>query len=453
MVQRAVPVTGKLTLQTLVLPIFLENVLKNLMGTVNVLILSALSDQSVAAVGVATQVFQMILTVFNVCSNGAVVVICQSLGSGNRRTASEATSTSLFLVSALSLLLSLLCFSASPLLIRWMQVEPALTGEAVSYLRIISMGGFFEGLISAIAAILRSYGKPRYGLYATLLMNLLNALGGWIVVFRPFETPFSGVSGVAWMRVLSEILAALTMVFILLRLNLTGSRRSLLQPKAAMIRPILHIAIPSGVETFSYSLSQTVTTAIVATLGAASISAKVYVQNIVHYVYLLGLSVGTATSIMIGHCVGAGEYDKALEHNKRGLKLAMSSNAVFSLAVLLLRWPLLGLFTRDPEILSIAAPIMVLDFFVEMGRAVNHIEQFSLRAVSDVRVPMCISLATSWGCSILFSYILGVRLGLGLPGCWIAYGMEEVVRCTLLLRRWKKKDWIRKLQEKKASVA
>lgn len=427
---------ARMTMPSLAVPIYLENVLKNLMGTVNVLILSALSDQAVAAVGVSTQVFQMALTVFSVCANGAVVVICQNLGAKSRRTALEAASTALFLCSGIALCLSAFCFCFAPWIIQWMQVEAALYRDAVEYLRILSVGGLMEGVIAAVSGIMRSYGKPRYTLCITVIMNLLNAAGGWLVVFQPMAMPLTGIVGVAWMRVVSEAIAAVLSLFLLWHMHLTDSFRSFFRPKAAMVKPILRIALPAGVETLSYSLSQTVTTAIVATLGVASISAKIYIQNIVHYVYLLGLSIGNATAILIGHRVGAGAYQEAAQINRRALRITLLSNAVFSLLAMALRYPLLGLFTHSDEVIAIAAPIMILDFFVELGRGTNHVEQNSLRAIADVKVPMLISVMTSWGCSILFSYLLGVRAGLGLMGCWIAYGMEEIVRCTLLRRRW-----------------
>lgn len=436
----------KLTLFSLFLPIFLETVLKNLMSTVNVYVLSALSDDSVAAVGVATQIFNLGNTVFSVCVNGAVVVICQTLGARKEEDAVAASATALYLIAGFGVIFGGIFFLFAPCLISLMQVEEALRAEATVYLRILSLSGVFLAITTALSGIVRSYGKPRYGLYVSVFVNVLNAIGGCLVVFRPFPLPVSGSAGVAWMRVISEVCAMALMVLLFMRLKLADHWRRFLRPSLSMVKPILHIALPAGVETLSYNLSQTVTTAILATLGAAAISSKIYVQNIVHYVYLLGMALSSAAGILIGHSVGAGDYKEAIRINRKSLRITVCSNGTLSLVAMLFRYQLLGLFTDDPAILAQASAVMLLDIFVEIGRGVNHVEQSSLRAVSDVRVPMVISLVTPWCCSILFSWVLGVQLGMGLTGCWIAFGMEELTRCVLLMRRWNSRIWLRKLE-------
>jgi Na+-driven multidrug efflux pump len=105
---------------------------------------------------------------------------------------------------------------------------------------------------------------------------------------------------------------------------------------------------------------------------------------------------------------------------------------------------IIRLFTDNPEIIRIARVIMLVDLFVEIGRGFNHIENNSLRGAGDVVFPMIVSITSCWTVSILFSYILGVRLGLGLLGCWIAFAMDELFRGTLFFLRWRSRKWMTK---------
>lgn len=142
-----------------------------------------------------------------------------------------------------------------------------------------------------------------------LVMNLLNAAGNYVVVFRPFETPFTGVEGVAIMRAASEIIALLIMIFFISQLNLGMDFRNLFPFPCDILKDILRIGVPSGIQSLSYNLSQIVTTTILAILGAVAISAKIYVQNINIFVFVTGQSLGQAAAILVGRYVGAKDWD------------------------------------------------------------------------------------------------------------------------------------------------
>ena len=204
---------------------------------------------------------------------------------------------------------------------------------------------------------------------------------------------------------------------------------------------ILHIGLPGGISSLSYSTSQVVSTSILAVLGTAAISTKIYLSTIFFYVYVIGMSLGMATSLIIGWMTGAGEYDKAYRLNMQNLRIAVLLNAAGSTLIFLFGGPLMGLFTDSAEIMALARPILFIDIFVEIGRAFNHIEDNSLRGAGDVIFSMIVSIISCWTMSILFSYILGIRLGLGLTGCWIAFMMDELFRGITFFFRWRSRRW------------
>jgi len=432
------------TLFSLFLPIFIELVLRNLMSTVNVLILGSYSDNVVASVGVATQLINMIVMFFNVVSIGATVIISQSLGAGNREYASKVAAVSIVLTSSSALIAGVIFTVFAPQCMKLMQLEDKLLPDAITFFRVVVSFIFFQAALVSLSAVCRSYGKTKVSMVVTLVMNALNAIGNYIVVYQPFKIPFTGVSGVAASRVVSELIALLIMIILVRRMKLGLNFRSLIPIPFKTIKNILRIGIPSGVESISYSISQTVSTGIIAVLGAVTISSKIYVQNIVFFVYILGLALGQATALMIGRLVGAGEYEKAYRLNIRNLKIAVSMNIFMSLIVIVFRYQLIKLFTNDAEIIELSAAILAIDIFVEAFRAFNHIEQNSLRGAGDVKFPMVISVTSCWLISILFSYILGVVLGLGLFGCWIAFAFDEMFRGVILFFRWRSRKWTEK---------
>lgn len=435
---------GTMTLPRIFLPFFLEMLLLNMMGTINTLMLSHYSDEAVAAVGAASQMTGMIMTLYTVISTGSSIVINHNLGAGKKETASDAAFSSIVFCGGFSLLLgTLLSFFARPLL-GMMHLEAHVLDYAVSYFKIVIQFSFLRALTSSISGIFRSYGKPKIAVLVSLSMNALMALFDYLIIFRPFEIPLKGVTGIAAGYVLSETAGLLLILLFLkkipLGLNLSGKNLRTLR----IIREILRLGVPGGISSISYNLSQVVSTSIIAILGTAAISTKIYVSNIVFYVYVFGMSLGLSTSLFIGWLSGAGKYEQAYRLNLQNLKITITANLALSTLIFLFARPLLSLFTSDPVILSMGRTLMFIDILVEIGRGFNHIEENSLRGAGDVVYPMVIAMTSCWTMSILFSWLLGIRLGLGLPGCWIAFAMDEFFRGSAYLIRWRSRKWTNK---------
>ena len=435
---------GTMTLPKIFIPFFIEMLLLNLMGTINTFMLSHYSDDAVAAVGSASQILSMVLTLYTVIGTGASIVINHNLGANNKKTASDAAFCSIFFCGFLSLILGTVLAALADTVLGAMHLEAHVKSYAVSYFRIVIAFSFIQALTSSMSGIFRSFGKPKIAAGVSLFMNCLMAILDYFVIFQPIPIPLKGVTGVASAYVISEACGLVLISTLLLKvpigLDLSGKNIHTLK----MIGSILRVGIPGGVSSVSYSLSQVVSTSIIAILGTSAISTKIYVSNIVFYVYVFGLSLGISTSLFIGWLSGAGKYEQAYRLNLQNLKLTICMNIFLSLCIYFFSEPLLRLFTSDPVILQMGHTLMLFDILVEIGRGFNHIEENSLRGSGDVVYPMIVSIFSCWSMSILFSYLLGIKMGLGLTGCWIAFAMDEFFRGTAYLLRWKSRKWMSK---------
>ena len=153
---------GTLTLKGLFIPLFIEQLLMNMTGTVNTLMLGHYADDAVAAVGAANQVIGFFIS--------------HRLGAGDEKRASDAAFTSIVCGGAISLILgTILAFFAGAVM-RPMQLETSVYEMAVVYFRICIGFSVLQGIISAISAVLRSYGKPKLAVTVSLFMNIVNAV-------------------------------------------------------------------------------------------------------------------------------------------------------------------------------------------------------------------------------------------------------------------------------------
>lgn len=432
----------QLTVFNLTWPIFIETLLFMLLGSVDTLMLSRYSDNSVAAVGVSNQLISMMNIMFGILSTGTSVLIAQNLGAGNKKMASKVATVSLIINLLFGLLLSGIMYFAAHGILGAMGIRPELMKFAVQYLQIVGGFLFMQAVMMTCTAIVRSHGLTKISMYVTIGMNVLHVVLDYIFIFGAFGVPVLGVSGVAISTNISKFLALIVMIFVVFRNVERGFSLKNLKPfPTKIVKDLLKIGVPTAGEQLSYNVSQLVITYFINFLGNEALTTKAYVQNIVMFAYLFSIAIGQGTEILIGHLVGAEENDKAYKTCIHSLKLALKISFGIGIIFAILRNQALGIFTSNPKILAVGGVILIIDAFLEPGRSFNLVVINSLRASGDVKFPVYMGIFSMWGVSVTLSYLLGIKLGLGLAGMWIAFACDEWFRGILMLWRWRTRKW------------
>lgn len=435
----------KMTLFALTWPIFIEILLHMLMGNADTLMLSQYSDESVAAVGVSNQILSLVIVMFGFVATGTSILIAQNLGAKNNKTAAEISTVSLGANLVFGIFLSIILFVSGKPLLRMMDLPEELLSQANAYLVIVGGFSFVQALIMTIGAIIRSYGFTRDVMYITIGMNILNVIGNYLFIFGPFGFPVLGVEGVAISTVVSRLIGLAAAVAVLLkRTDKALPFRLLFRFPKEHIKNLLKIGIPSAGEHLSYNGSQMVITIFIAALGTEALTAKVYTQNIMMFIFLFSVAISQGTQILIGHMVGGKDYEGAYKRCMKSLRLAIIIS--FGTAVLfsLFSEKLMGIFTSNPDIIKVGSVLILLTILLEPGRSFNLVVINSLRAAGDVKFPVYMGILSMWGVSVTLSYVLGIHFGLGLAGIWIAFIADEWLRGLLMLWRWRSRVWVNK---------
>lgn len=431
----------RLNLFALLFPILFENVMLNLQGTVNTAVLSDYSDNAVAAVGVANSIISTLTLVGTVVSIGATVVISIAIGEGNERKTRELTFCALAVCASFALIASpLLVVLRRPILLA-LNLEGEILSLADTYFA-IRMGFFiFSMLTSAIMALLRCYGYPKYTFSVHLLSNLINiALNIWVVYF-PRYAPIKGVYGVAASVAISNAVGFAVSLYLMKRLKIKLSRPRSLKEIGRYSKSILKVGLPAGLSNMMYTLSQLITTSFVAIIGDFALSAKVYYMNILSYVYLFSSGAGNANALMVGRCLGEGDIERPERMNAQLIKITVPVNFLISLSVILLSGPLLGMFTSDELVFSMAIGIFFVDMIAELARAVSQVYEYALRAVGDIMFTTGVLAVSCAVFSLALAYVFAIPCGLGLMGCWIGLALDEVTRAIVTYFRWRRGIW------------
>ncbi|MCC5803024.1 MATE family efflux transporter [Rossellomorea vietnamensis] len=434
-----------MTLFALTWPIFIEIFLHMLMGNADTLMLSQYSDDSVAAVGVSNQILSLIIVMFGFVATGTAILVAQHLGADENRMAGEVSIVSIAVNLLFGLLLSIaLVFFSKPILSS-MDLPRSLMDEASSYLRIVGGFAFIQALIMTAGAVMRSYGYTKDAMYITIGMNIINVIGNYLFIFGPFGVPVLGVEGVAISTITSRLIGFIVSIIVIKkRIPTALPFRRLLNLPLSHVKNLLRIGIPSAGEHLSYNGSQMVITYFIASIGTNALTTKVYAQNLMMFIFLFSVAISQGTQIIIGHMIGARDFDSAYERCLKSLKIAIIISLIMAGVFSVAAEPLLRIFTSNEEIISLGKTLIYLTIILEPGRSFNLVVINALRATGDVRFPVYMGILSMWGVSVTLSYILGIWFGLGLIGIWISFIADEWLRGIIMLKRWRSKKWIHK---------
>ena len=416
----------KMTLFSLALPAFLQTFFSSLIGTVNTLLLSGYADDAVGATTAANQIISTATLILNMTYIGAAVLVSIEFGKGNREGAKRITGCALILTFISGCIFSLaLIFAAEPML-----VLLNLEGEALDY------GKSYL----AIRGMLICNGYTLHAFIKGVIGNVANVILGYIFLYGKIIPSLTGTSAIAVGGIIATTIELIFAAIVFLRLKCPICPAFSL----SLVRSILFIGAPGSVSGISYTLAQVITTGFMGGIGIIALNAKSYVASIVYYTYLFSYAIGIGTKILMGRYAGSGDVEKRKQLFRASLIMAIFANIFFSLAVLIFHKPLISIFTESKEILAIVPLVFLVDIAVEGFRAVNHVSESSLNANKDVFTTLLASTISCWLGSVLLSYILGIWLGLGLLGCWIAFACDEGIKAIIYLIRWKSGKWIKR---------
>lgn len=441
------------TLLSIAWPIFVEQSLRISIGIADTFMVGHVDDGAVAALNVSHRLIILALICFNFIGIGTSVVITHHLGAGDKRGAEGIASTALGVNIWMGLIASAVVFTLTPTLLRVMQLPESLMHYAVPFLSLMGGTLFLEAINTAIGSILRANGNTRDVMFVTVGQNIINIVGNSLVLFGFFGLPKFGVPGVACSSVFSRIVATAALLILLhRRMGLTISWASLTKIPLDRVRRILHIGLPAAGEHMSYWLALLLVTSFIGRLGATSLSVMAYSQTIQSLVIQFSLALGLGTEIVVGRLIGAGDFEGAYRRLLSSLKLCLGLCAVGVTIIALAAPWLVGLFSKDPQVIAGVTQLLRISVILEIGRVFNIVVINSLRATGDARFPVTVGAVCMWLLWVPNAWLLGLHFQLGLVGIWIAMTCDEWLRGVIMYHRWVKRRWLPAAERSRAEV-
>ncbi|MDF4587327.1 MATE family efflux transporter [Vibrio parahaemolyticus] len=434
-------INQRMSIVALAWPILVEILLRTVLGTSDVFMLSAYSDKAVSAVGVITQLTFFLIIVSTFVSSGTGILIAQYNGAGSEKDSANVGAASVALSVIFGFLLSMLAMIGAVFLLPYYGLEAQVEQYAREYLLISGAMTFNVTIGIVFTTILRSHGYSRSPMVVNLISGVFNVVGNYIALYQPFGLPVYGVEGVAVATVISQVIGTLLLGVILKRSRIDLPILALKQVPKDVYMKILKIGGLNGGEVLSYNIAQICIVYFVVQMGTSSLAAFTYAQNIARFSFAFALAIGQAAQIQTSYYIGKGWVSSIFKRVQIYFFIGfVVSNAVTGV-IYLYHEEILSVFTDQPDILVMAGTLVMGSILLEAGRVFNLIFISALKGAGDIKFPVEIGVLSMWGLGVVFSYIFGIHMGYGVIGTWMAISLDEWVRGVMMARRWRSKVW------------
>ncbi|HIZ79876.1 MAG TPA: MATE family efflux transporter [Candidatus Lachnoclostridium stercorigallinarum] len=430
------------SLKRMILPLFLEQLLVALVGIADVFVVGFVGEAAVSGVSLVNSFNTIFINLFTALASGGAVVISQYIGRDEREQAGKAASQLLTASVLFSVAVTLPILAANAFLMRLMfgQVEADVMDACVTYLRISAYSYPALAVYNAGAALYRSFGKTSTTMYISVAANLINVVGNCIGVFLLH----AGVAGVAWPSLISRVFSAAVITVLCFSHGnpVRYGKRWILQLDRELQKRILRIAVPNGVESGIFQLVKVALSSVVALFGTYQIAANGVAQSIWSMAALVCVTMGPVFITVIGQAMGAGDIQAAEDSFRKLMKITLIFAAVWNALVFAATPVVLSFYSLSEETKRLTILlVLVHNIFNTIAFPFADPLGKGLRAAGDVKFTTVVSLFTTIGVRLVFSWIFAVGMGMGVMGIAFAMCLDWCSRAAILIFRFRSGAW------------
>ena len=430
---------------SLLIPVVLEQLLNSIMGTADTMMVSNVGSAAISAVSLVDSINVLVIQAFSALAAGGAIVCAQYIGQKNKEKANESARQVLFIITAISVAVSLICLVFQKPLLRLIfgSVEPAVMSASETYFFYTALSFPFIAAYDSAASIFRAQDNTKGPMIISMISNVMNIAGNAVMIW----VFHMGVAGAALSTLISRIFCAVV-VIIQLRKEREGQEIVVrdyfeIRPDWSMIRRILGLGIPSGIENSMFQLGKLAIQSTVSTLGTTAIAAQAMTNILENLNGIAAIGVGVGLMTIVGQCLGAGRQDEAVYYIKKLCVIAEVIIIISCLGVFALTKPITILGGMEKESADMCFHmVMWITIVKPLVWIMAFIPGYGLRAAGDVKFSMIVSCCTMWACRFCLCVFLIRVMGFGPMGVWIGMFADWTLRGIIFTWRFHSRKWL-----------
>ena len=414
-------------------------------------------EAAVSGVSLVNMFNTVFIFLFSALAAGGAVVVSQYIGSRDRKNGSLAAGQLVMTAAVFSAAAMTVCLILNRQLLRLLfgEVDRDVMEACVTYLQISAYSYPAIAIYNAGAAIYRSMGKTDVTMNLSLAANVINIAGNALGVF----VFHAGVAGVAYPSLIARSFSAAVIVFLCFRQKdrMTGNSggtetespvrvyltwKNIFCWNGSMVKRILGIAVPNGIENGLFQLVKVALSSITALFGTVQIAANGVAQSFWSVAALMGTSLGLAFVTVIGQCMGAGDTEAADYYMRKLLRITLLASILWNGLILLAApFVLKGYALSDEAARLVVILVLIHNVFNALFYPFSGALANGLRAAGDVKFTMYVSVFSTIACRVVFSVLFGIRLHLGVIGVAFAMCLDWMIRAVFFWIRFRRGRW------------
>ena len=430
------PLFTRRQIYKLLWPLIIEQLLTVFVGMVDVLMVAAVGETAVSGVSLVDAINNLIIQVLFAITAGGTIVCARFYGADDLNNAGRTAAQTLLSAMSMTTAVTLIFIIGGNTLLGLIfgTVESSVMSNAATYMFITSLSFPFLAAYQTGAAMFRAQGRTKVSMLVSLLMNTVNIIGNAICIFGLKM----GVAGVAIPTLIARALAAVIILGLLQNSEGRIASLSWFKPSGEIIRNIMSIGIPNGIESGLFQFGKLMLQSLVSTLGTASIAAYAVASNLVTYLYLPGNALGTGMLTIVGQCLGAGKREQAREYAKMLIAINYGLLAVICTIMIVCRGFFVSCYMLSSEAAELAKGLVLIHSIAMIIWPLGFLFPHYFRATGRAAFTMGIAIFSMWTFRIGLAYVFIKVLHMNVLGAWYAMFVDWIFRTVVYVTAFRR---------------
>ncbi|MDC7244771.1 MAG: MATE family efflux transporter [Sphaerochaetaceae bacterium] len=431
-------------------PIMIQNLLISSLSFIDTLMITTVSEEALAAVGLANQMFFLINLFYFGVSSGSAIFVAQYWGAQQIRNLQKTMGIALTVGLIGAFISASVSFFFPRAIMHIFSYDEVVVAYGVDYLRIVSFSYITTAVVMVFSSTLRSTTDARTPMYISVISLVINVILNYGLILGKLGFPRLEVKGAAIATLTARVLEMTLLLFIIYRKKsaVAAPVKTLVSFSRTDVATFFHTCLPVILNEMFWSLGMTAYKVAYAKLGTSVIASVNVSQSIEHLFFVVLIGVSNAGAIMLGNKIGENKPDIAHKDAIRLMKIAVAVGCIMGIALYLLSGVIPKIFSLSPYVFTITTlSLRSLSFLVPFKALSMMIVVGVLRSGGDTRFSMLTEISGVWGIGVPIAFISVLLLNIPIYYIYLLVGLEEIYKGILGSIRIGRKKWITRLVE------
>ncbi len=425
-----------------------QNLLVSSLSFIDTLMITTVSEEALAAVGLANQMFFLITLFYFGVSSGSAIFVAQYWGAQQIKNLQKTMGIALTIGLLGAFVSAFVSFFFPTAIMHIFSYDEEVVAYGVEYLKIVSFSYITSAIVMIFSSALRSTTDARTPMYISVISLIINVILNYGLILGNFGLPRLEVKGAAIATLTARIIEMTLLLLIIYRRKgaVAAPLKVLISYTKSDVKLFFQTCLPVILNEMFWSLGMTAYKVAYAKMGTQVIASVNVSQAIEHLFFVVLIGVSNAAAIMLGNKIGENKLDIAQRDALRLLKMAVAIGFVMGFALYATSGIIPKIFNLSPYVYTLTSySLRALSFLVPFKALSMMIVVGVLRSGGDTRFSMFTEISGVWGIGVPLAFLGALVFKLPIYYIYLLVGLEEMYKGIFGTIRIKKRKWITRL--------